>query len=235
MWKQANRSWRSGPRRSRTDLAREQKTFQAAKMAVHASMVDRMDQEIGRVLNQIEVMGALENTLVVFASDNGASAEQIIRGGGHDQAPGSAESFSALARAGPPPPTLRSACTSPGSTKGGLYSAHRDPAQRHCRGHVIDLVPSVLDLTDAHPSAAGKVLRPRHCRGGAWSLRSCKTRPSNETSSISAISATGPCVSVAGSWSRPRNSPMNGNCTTWPTTVPRWWTWPPSILIAPEK
>ena len=60
------------------DLTEEQRRFQATKMAIHAAMVDRMDREIGRVLDQIRSMGVFDNTLVLFVSDNGASAEQII-------------------------------------------------------------------------------------------------------------------------------------------------------------
>ena len=53
-------------------------------MAIHAAMIDRVDQEIGRVIQQLKTMGAYENTLIFFASDNGASAEIMVRGGGHD-------------------------------------------------------------------------------------------------------------------------------------------------------
>jgi len=49
-------------------------------MSIHAAMIDRMDHEIGRVLDQVKAMGAYENTLVMFASDNGASAEFLNRG-----------------------------------------------------------------------------------------------------------------------------------------------------------
>jgi len=79
-------------------LTDEQKRLQATKMAIHAAMVDRVDREIGRVLDQIKAMGALENTVVFFVSDNGASAEQMIRGDGHDPAAplGSAKSFLCL-------------------------------------------------------------------------------------------------------------------------------------------
>jgi arylsulfatase len=66
------------------DLTAEQKRFQATKMAIHAAMVDRMDREIGRVVQQLKEMGVYENTLIFFASDNGASAEIMVRDGGHD-------------------------------------------------------------------------------------------------------------------------------------------------------
>ena len=66
-------------------LNADQQRFQAGKMSVHAAMVDRMDREIGRVLAQVKAMGAMENTLVVFLSDNGASAEMMVRGDGNDR------------------------------------------------------------------------------------------------------------------------------------------------------
>ena len=56
-------------------LTEEQKVFQGIKMAIHAAMIDRMDIEIGKVLDQIRKMGELNNTLVFFLSDNGCSAE----------------------------------------------------------------------------------------------------------------------------------------------------------------
>jgi arylsulfatase len=65
-------------------LTDEQRRFQASKMAIHAAMVDRMDQEIGRIIDQLKAMGDFENTLIFFASDNGASSEIMVRGEGHD-------------------------------------------------------------------------------------------------------------------------------------------------------
>ena len=53
------------------DLSREQQEFQANKMAVHAAMVDRMDQEIGRILAQLRKAEMRDNTLVVFLSEIG--------------------------------------------------------------------------------------------------------------------------------------------------------------------
>jgi len=45
------------------------------KMAVYAAMIDRMDQNIGRVVELLKTTGRLENTLVFFLSDNGACHE----------------------------------------------------------------------------------------------------------------------------------------------------------------
>lgn len=53
----------------------EHREWDAHAMAVHAAMVDRMDQEIGKVIRALEATGQLENTLILFMSDNGCSNE----------------------------------------------------------------------------------------------------------------------------------------------------------------
>ena len=138
-------------------LTAEQKEFQATKMAIHAAMVDRLDQEVGRVLDQIKAMGALDNTAVFFLSDNGASAEILIRGDGHDRAaaPGSAGSYLCLG------PGWSTASNTPFRRhkiwvhEGGIstplivswpkgLAAHGD--FRHETGHVVDFVPTILEI-----------------------------------------------------------------------------------------
>ena len=137
-------------------LSDQQKQFQSTKMAIHAAMVDRMDKEIGRYLAELENMNALENTLIFFASDNGASAEIMVRDGGHDPtAPmGSAASYLCLG------PGFSSACNTPFRRhktwvhEGGcatpliVHWPNGIKAKgefRHTPGHVIDIVPTVLE------------------------------------------------------------------------------------------
>lgn len=43
--------------------------------AVYATMVEKMDQSIGRILDELDALGLAENTLVVFCSDNGAHCD----------------------------------------------------------------------------------------------------------------------------------------------------------------
>lgn len=40
-------------------------------------MIDRVDQNIGKLLERIEARGELDNTLVLFASDNGCAASSV--------------------------------------------------------------------------------------------------------------------------------------------------------------
>jgi arylsulfatase len=167
-------------------LTESQRAFQAEKMAIHAAMVDRMDREIGRVLAQLRKMEVFEDTLIVFLSDNGASAEIMVRDDGHDRS----------APAGSPRSHL---CLGPGwSTvantpfrrhkawvhEGGIstpFIVHwpsgikargelrRDP------GHVIDFVPTIRELTGAlrvaadksTPSSPGLSLVPAFTHDGA--------------------------------------------------------------------
>jgi arylsulfatase len=139
------------------ELTDEQRRFQATKMAIHAAMVDRMDQEIGRYLAQLKAMGHFDDTLVFFASDNGASAEIMVRHGGHDPTapPGSAATYLCLG------PGFSSAANTPFRRhktwvhEGGISTplivhwpngiAAKDEL-RHTPGHVIDIVPTVLEL-----------------------------------------------------------------------------------------
>jgi arylsulfatase len=171
-----------------TELTTQQREFQATKMAIHAAMVDRMDQEIGRVLAQIEAMGASENTIVLFLSDNGASAEIMVRGDGNDPnaAPGSAGSFLCLG------PGFSSAANTPFRRhktwvhEGGIATPCivRWPKGiaakgelRHNPGHLIDIVPTLLELAGAKPfdawegkpvpPAPGRSLVPAFTKDGA--------------------------------------------------------------------
>ncbi|WP_316798650.1 arylsulfatase [Pedobacter frigidisoli] len=60
-------------------LSYDQRHQWATKMEVFSAMVDRMDQGIGKVLEQLKKSGADQNTLIVFISDNGAPAEEMIK------------------------------------------------------------------------------------------------------------------------------------------------------------
>jgi len=138
-------------------LTDEQRRFQAAKMEIHAAMIDRMDREIGRVLGCLKQTGAFENTVIMFVSDNGASAEQIIRGDGHekDAVAGSAKTYLCLG------PGWSSASNTPFRRhkswvhEGGIASpmivhwpggiAGRGEL-RQAPGHFVDVLPTVVEL-----------------------------------------------------------------------------------------
>lgn len=65
-----------------SELSAEEQADQARVMAVYSAMIDSIDQNIGRVLSHLDETGELDNTLVMFLSDNGASAEVVEIGDG---------------------------------------------------------------------------------------------------------------------------------------------------------
>src|SRR4051794_10119838 len=137
----------------------EKETWQR-RIEVHAAMVDRMDRETGRVLEALRRKGEWENTLILFASDNGASAEKLVRGDGNDpSAPaGSSRSFLCLE-----PPWANLANTPLRKSKiftheGGISTpliAHWPAGLkshgelRQTPGHLVDIVPTLLELAGA--------------------------------------------------------------------------------------
>lgn len=157
-------------------LTDTQRKFQSEKMAIHAAMIHRMDIEIGRVFDQIKSMGEWDNTLVLFLSDNGASAEIMVRDDGHDPSlpPGSAGTYLCL---GPGWSTVSNTPFRRHKTwthEGGIATplvvswpagiAARGEIRR-TPGHVIDVVPTLLELSGAKPlpeapPAPGKSLVP---------------------------------------------------------------------------
>ena len=54
------------------DMTDEERAVSARTMEVYAAMVDRMDWNIGRVIDYLDGTGELDNTVVIFLSDNGA-------------------------------------------------------------------------------------------------------------------------------------------------------------------
>jgi arylsulfatase A-like enzyme len=169
------------------DLTKEQQRFQATKMAVYAGMIHRMDIEIGHVLEQLKKMGAMENTVIFFLSDNGGSADQLIRGDRHDPtaAPGSAKSFLCL---GPPwgtaantPFRMHKSWVHEGGISTPLIVHWPKGISvrgelRHTSGHIIDLAPTIIELaggkwsptdTNAPVPPPGKSLVPAFGRDRA--------------------------------------------------------------------
>jgi len=61
--------------RAWADLSDDEHRLFARHMEVYAGMVDAVDQNVGRLLAGLADLGELENTIVVFTSDNGASRE----------------------------------------------------------------------------------------------------------------------------------------------------------------
>ncbi|MHC4918230.1 MAG: sulfatase-like hydrolase/transferase, partial [Planctomycetota bacterium] len=58
-------------------LTAEQRRVAARKMELHAAMIENMDHHLGRLIKHLEQRGDLDNTLVIFFSDNGAAPTEV--------------------------------------------------------------------------------------------------------------------------------------------------------------
>jgi arylsulfatase A-like enzyme len=126
------------------------------RMAAYAAMIDRMDQNIGRLLATLKELGIDDNTVVMFLSDNGGCSEEP---GGRDptQVPGIASTYTAVGPAwgwaqntpfrrykswvhegGIATPLI---VRWPGKVKGNTMTAQP--------GHIIDFMPTFLELAGA--------------------------------------------------------------------------------------
>ncbi|KAF7581763.1 Arylsulfatase [Clavispora lusitaniae] len=175
------------------DLTPEEKATEARIMEVYASMVDILDQNIGRVVSSLEESGELDNTLILFMSDNGAEGmfmEALPLHNERFQASvdkyynnkyeniGRGDSFTwysdQWAQAATAPSYMHKGWNSEGGIRCPLI-AHfpnhikEKGAVKHEFNTVMDILPTVLDLAKIeHP---GKTFRGRNVvppRGKSW-------------------------------------------------------------------
>lgn len=138
------------------ELDDKQKKYYSRVLAIHAAMVDRMDQELGRLFDYLKKHDLYNNTVIIFTNDNGASAEgkPTIQPPGRKL--GERGTRSRLDDIG------ASVCNVPlrkyKSTllEGGMCTPmifHWPDGigrpGRHCDqvGHVYDIMPTILDIT----------------------------------------------------------------------------------------
>ncbi|OAP54928.1 hypothetical protein AYL99_10628 [Fonsecaea erecta] len=178
-----------------TDMTREEQTISARKMEVFAAMVDVIDQNVGKMLDYLKSSGELDDTFVLFMSDNGAEGamlEALPMMGGPKTMGGIIQKYydNRLGNIGDKTsfvwygPRWACAATAPsrGSkcmiTEGGIrcpclvrYPPFRaqDAAITHAFTTVMDILPTILELAQVpHP---GTKFRGREVvlpRGKSW-------------------------------------------------------------------
>lgn len=166
-------------------LSPEERARQARLMEIHAAMVARMDQELGRVVAELKRQDRFDDTLIVFLSDNGpesldfrttnltplvdrwkAAANALDNLGG----PGSFDSYGAgWAEAAAAPARMFKAWSTEGGTRAPLLIL---PPRSSANGigrvvpgfaHVTDLVPTLMDyagIVDHGTRFAGRAVEP---------------------------------------------------------------------------
>lgn len=143
------------------------------RMAIYAAMIDRMDRCIGDVLAKLKALGKDRNTLILFMSDNGGSADEVQKWAYVDQKRGTPGSVASIDSYDPP---WGNASNTPfrlfkkNTHEGGIAS----PFIAHFPGlikagsiqspvtHLIDVLPTCLSLAGVrYPTVfAGKPVKP---------------------------------------------------------------------------
>ena len=138
-------------------LSPEKKARYSRKMSVFAAMIDRLDWNIGRLVQRLREEGQLDNTMIIFLSDNGGDRSDEIPFTNHldKSGPvGSPRSFtgygSGWANVSNTPFRERKAEMFFGGTATPLivhYPGMVKPgSSSEFRGNIIDLMPTILDV-----------------------------------------------------------------------------------------
>jgi len=151
-----------------TDAQRDDMDF---KMALFAAIIDRLDQNIGRVVNHLKAIGELDNTLLVFVSDNGGTKETGLFGIKGQK--NTVNNYEEWARAGGWSSSYGQGWANLSNTpfrrykrenhEGGVSAPcimhwpneiKADGELRHQVAHLIDLMPTFVDVANAeYPTA----------------------------------------------------------------------------------
>ena len=151
------------------NLTAEQKDTMDRKMAVYAAMIEIMDENIGRIIQQLKTQKELDNTLILFLSDNGASSESGALG--HNFRPdlkgpiGAEDSYHSYglswANASNTPYRKFKASTYEGGFATPLIVHWNNQIKNkgsiiQAQGHIIDIMATFLDLTKMeYPTSIG--------------------------------------------------------------------------------
>jgi arylsulfatase A-like enzyme len=137
-------------------LSEKDKDMWDLRMAVYAAMVDRMDQNIGKLLKKLEETGEKENTVIIFLSDNGGCHEKIkdyanyVRMPGETGSPESLDSYEFnWANLSNTPFRMFKHWVNEGgiSTPFIAWNPHYIKHEKDNQvGHIIDIMPTLLDL-----------------------------------------------------------------------------------------
>lgn len=148
-WKLSERNENVTPWDSLSDSTRR---YYDRLMAVYAAMIDRMDRNVGKLLATLEETGDLDNTLILFLSDNGGCHEIVHRSDRATAVPGTPESYDGYEY------SWASASNTPfkwfkhWSHEGGIstpfiawYPAEIQPGLSHSVGYVADIMPTLIE------------------------------------------------------------------------------------------
>jgi arylsulfatase len=180
-------------------LTADQQRTAARNMEIYAAMVDRLDQNVGRVVEALRASGELDNTVIIFLADNGAEALDVETTGaeilgryatGADNSfanRGTASSYvtygAGWAQAATAPSWLTKGYQSEGGTRAVAFISGAGIPQREGADaqflSVTDIAPTLLELAGVNPAEAdvvGRAVLPITGRSWLAWLRNPKAR-----------------------------------------------------------
>ena len=156
--------WPLSPREPDTppwnSLSDQEKDRFDAQMAVYAAMIEAIDIAVGTLVKGLETRGILDNTIILFMSDNGANAESGPAGRFNGDPPGGPNSDLYLgmnwAAVGDTPFRRFKHFTHEGGISSPLIvswprgiAANRRGAIERQPAHIIDIMPTLMAATGA--------------------------------------------------------------------------------------
>jgi len=204
-----------------TALSAEEKKIESRKMELYAAMVDNLDVHIGQLIQYLEESKQLDNTFIVFMSDNGAAAEDFYnlpKGFGpflrehynnSYENMGKASSFVSYgpqwAQAGAAPFKLFKYY----STEGGVVTpliisgkkVERKSGVQNTFINVMDLAPSLLEIAGIkYPAIYNDKKMAPMLGESCLSFISGKTNTVHSNSYVYGLEHDGQCLLIKGNW-----------------------------------
>ncbi len=150
-------------------LSEKQKDAEDFTMATYAAMVDRLDQNIGRLLAKLDALGVAENTLVMFMADNGGCPFDRTRG--RQFPPWDPKSYWCYHEAWAGLSNTPFRWYKQNNHEGGIASPMivrwpkvitQGGAKTHQHGHLIDIMATAIDIADVEYPASynGQKIKP---------------------------------------------------------------------------
>jgi arylsulfatase len=140
------------------DLSANKRDEMDLRMAIYAAQVTSMDAGIGRIVDTLERQGLLNDTVLLFMSDNGGCHEEVHRGDSDPETWGSDASFESYGRPWANLSNVPFRLFKSWVHEGGIAtplivhwpngSGEKGGLQRQ-PGHLVDIMPTCLDLAGA--------------------------------------------------------------------------------------
>lgn len=207
-------------------------------MEIYASMIEYVDYSIGRVLEELEKEHKLDNTLVLFMSDNGANpkepesypgnTKEVIQERYDNQLEnyGNSNSFISLGEAWAEvcntPYSLYKMTTHEGGICVPLIISGKNISQKGSIDHttllhVTDLFPTILEYTHTQRPSSYRhtTLAPLYGKSFAQSLTDANASPIRASNDALCFEMKEDKAVIQGKWKAVQLTPPHGDGTTW--------------------